>query len=106
MNGWDSWDGRMNWPLEPGWKCEICGTAGSLTWGMTHGVCRCDVCHTQYAMRDHQAEGNPRVTTPICLLKPEFKAAFLELWPIRHCPVDQITDDEWLSRLNEIQAAM
>ena len=88
------WEGMMNWPLDSGWRCEICGEV-ALTWGLRHGVCRCEACHTQYAMRDLWAEGQPMVTTPICLLKPEHKEAFLKLWPVEHRSVDQITNEEW-----------
>lgn len=103
----DYWEGTMNWPIDPDWACEVCGMtpagdvakfvmgAASLTWGLCHGTCRCDLCHVQYTMRDWQAEGKPRVTTPICLLRPEFKVAFIKVWAEHHRPVDQITDAEW-----------
>jgi len=107
----DYWQGVMNWPLDPGWACEICGTkpgegvlryiSPGLTWGLQHGVCRCDVCHTEYTLRDWQTEGHPRVTTPICCLKPEYKIAFIELWAKYHCPVDEVTDQDWKAALEQ-----
>ena len=103
----DYWEGVMSWPIDAGWKCEACGMTppGSsvgpllgepfLTWGFRNGTCRCDVCHVQYTLRDWWTEGNPIVTTPICLLRPEYKAAFIKLWAERQRPVDQITEEEW-----------
>lgn len=102
------WEGVMNWPIDSDWECEVCGMVPprslveflmkrqpSLVWGFVNGTCRCGVCHTQYAMRDYDAEGKPPVTRPICRLKPEYKAAFIKLWAEHHRPVDQITDEEW-----------
>lgn len=101
------WKDAMSWPIDPDWKCEICGMTPPaslidlvmgkpyLTWGLRNGDCRCDACHTQYTMRDWEAEGFSPVTTPICLLKPEYKTAFVKLWEEEHRPVDQITDEEW-----------
>ncbi len=68
---------------------------GGLIWGLRNGDCRCDVCHTQYTMRDWGTEKFTPVTRPICLLKSEYKAAFIKLWAEHHRPVDQITDEEW-----------
>lgn len=102
------WEGAMNWPIDADWECEVCGMVppgslveflmmqhGALVWGLRNGTCRCDVCHVQYTLRDWWTEGNPIVTTPICLLEPKYKAAFIKLWAEHHRPVDQITDEEW-----------
>lgn len=102
------WQGAMNWPIDSDWKCEICGMVppgslveflmmqhGGLVWGLRNGDCRCDVCHTQYTMRDWGTEKFAPVTRPICLLKPEYKVAFVKLWAGHHRPVDKITDEEW-----------
>ena len=87
------WYGMMDWPIEPGWVCETCGEPGWLIWGLVHADCRCDRCHTKYRMRDENRE---RVTTPICQLRPEFKAPAKAAWAKRQVPVDKLTPKQWI----------
>jgi hypothetical protein len=91
----ECWHDMMNWPLTPGWKCEICGYdppwGTGLTWGLVNGVCRCDQCHVEYTMK---REGEV-LTTPFCLLKPEYRAAFERIWAEHQTPVDEVTDAMW-----------
>ncbi|MEN6321714.1 MAG: hypothetical protein ABFD82_23570 [Syntrophaceae bacterium] len=85
------WEGYMNWPLDNGWKCPICG-GRELTWGLVHARCRCNTCHVEYRMRDDE---DNRVDTPICLLKTEYTEPFKKIWTEKQTPVDEVTDDEW-----------
>jgi len=86
------WEGYMDWTLNPAWVCETCGEHTVLQWGLIHAQCRCEQCHTQYIMRD---EDDKVVTTPICLLKPEYKIPAKKLWNKYHKPIDEATDNEW-----------
>lgn len=87
------WQGYMNWPITKGWRCETCGRSSMLIWGMVHGVCRCDNCHTQYGMRD--AEGD-RVLTPISRLKEAFREPARIAWETSESPVDTLTIEQWV----------
>ena len=87
------WRGLMNWPLNPDWKCETCEQQAGLTWGLVHGECRCDQCHTQYTMR--AASGEHRLTVPLSLLREEYKAAAHFLWKQYRLPVDEASDEQW-----------
>ena len=98
----DEWYGPMNWPRDLDWTCEMCGS-NVLTWGFQHARCRCDVCHTEYHMRD--LDTGERVTTPICMLKPEYKAAFKVLWERDGIPIEQVEDADWDVALAKGQAA-
>lgn len=91
------WQGFMNWPLDENWKCEICGSR-RLTWGLVHAQCRCDVCHTQYRMREKEGKV---VTIPICQLKPEYCIPAKLGWSKLKKPVDELSDSEWDSLLEE-----
>ena len=86
------WEGAMGWPLKVDWCCEICGQYEGLTWGMVHGTCRCDMCHTQYRMRN---KGGHVVTTPICDMKSEYYIPAKKLWDKLKVPLDEIPDSEW-----------
>ena len=86
------WQGYMNWEKSPDWKCEICGQNQGLTWGFVHAQCRCNVCHTQYRMRNKDGD---IVTIPICQLKPEYYEAFKILWEKYKRPIEKTTDVEW-----------
>jgi len=44
-------------------------------------------------MRDENRE---RVTTPICQLRPEFKAPAKAAWAERQVPVDKLTPKQWI----------
>ena len=88
----DYWRCPMNWPRDFDWTCEICGS-NMLTWGFQHARCRCDMCHTEYHMRD--LDTGERVTTPICMLKPEYKAAFKMLWARDGIPIGDVADADW-----------
>ena len=97
----DYWKGNMNWPLSPGWVCETCGTLRGLTWGITHGVCRCNDCHTHYSMRDEGADGNPIVDTPISLLKDDYKPLVKSGWEQSKTPISTWDDNTWDSLRKE-----
>ena len=84
------WHGYMDWPLDPNWACEICGHH-VLIWGFVHGVCRCETCHTQYAMR---VDGE-RVETPSCRLKLEYRQPAVWGWARWQKPISEWTDDMW-----------
>jgi len=90
------WSGRMNWPLVANWSCETCGAEvdclRGLTWGFVHATCRCDICHTEYRMRD--PEGNI-VSTPIVNLRSEFKQAAKAAWEKYRISVDDLTPEQW-----------
>lgn len=90
------WQGNMNWPLAPDWKCEICGKNEGLTWGLVHAQCRCNNCHTPYRMRD---EMEIVVNIPICQLKPEYYEAFKTIWEIYHIPIEEVNDEQWQESL-------
>ena len=88
----DYWKGYMNWDLIHGWKCEVCGRNEGLTWGLAHATCRCNVCHSEYRMRNEKDEV---VTKPICQLKPEFfKPAKIGFTKYQK-PIDEFSDEEW-----------
>jgi len=85
------WYGIMDWSLDENWKCEICGNI-DLIWGIQHGTCRCEVCHTQYRMRDEKGK---IVKIPICMLKSEYYDATKELYKKYKTPMSQWTDEQW-----------
>ena len=90
----DYWRGCMNWPVVKGWTCNTCGSnAGYLVWGIVHGVCRCDTCHTQYKMRN--LETGDITDTPIILLKPEYVIPAKAAWETYRKPISELTDTEW-----------
>jgi hypothetical protein len=91
------WSGNMDWPLDAEWKCPICGRR-RLIWGLAHGVCRCDQCHTQYNMR----YGDFHVTAPVCMLTDAYRPAFEHIWQQSAKPADQVTDAEWLAALEAV----
>ena len=96
------WKDVMDWPIDANWECETCNCTcigidniglifSVLTWGLVHGECRCNRCHTQYTMRyDGEVQ-----TTPKCLLKPEYKDAARALWGKYQIPIDEFTDSDW-----------
>jgi len=86
------WQGYMTWPLEKDWKCETCEEYVELIWGLVHGVCRCNRCHTQYTMYDSNKE---IVKIPICLLKEEYKKSACKGWKLYHRPLSEWNDDDW-----------
>ena len=92
------WEGYMNWPLDVDWKCKICDKNQGLEWGLIHAQCRCDVCHTQYRMRD---EKDNVVSLPICQLKPEYFEAAKEGFAILQKPIDEFTDEDWKEALTK-----
>lgn len=87
------WEGNMWWPITEGWKCEICGKNDGLTWGLVHGVCRCNNCHTQYNMRDFDREDNPVMETPICRLKSEYKEPLKLAYQKYQVPITKMSDE-------------
>lgn len=91
----DYWTGTMDWALVADWKCETCGENIGLTWGMVHAQCRCNMCHTQYTMRDPDLQDSPPVKRPICTLKPEYKKPAKKGWIEHQTPISQWDDDAW-----------
>lgn len=87
----DYWRGEMNWPIRADWKCETCGTNSGLTWGLVHGVCRCNTCHTEYCMR---VDGEI-LEVPACDLKPEYAAPAKLGWEKYRVPISEFTDEMW-----------
>ncbi len=103
------WQGGMSWPIEADWVCETCGLGpgmedkgedehavvsmiwGSLTWGLVHGVCRCNRCHTQYNMRPD----GEIVTRPVLMLKPEYVDAAKWAWKEWGQPLSELSDSKW-----------
>jgi len=97
------WKGMMNWPIDPDVTCQTCGKkfaeAGivgtilgtGLTWGLVHGECRCNICHTHYHMRDEDRV----LIRPTCWLKEEYKAAAKAGWEMFGVPIDEFTDEQW-----------
>ena len=94
----DYWRCMMNWPLDSDWKCEVCGQHSPLTWGLTHGHCRCDVCHTQYNMRI----GHDILTRPRCALKPEYLLPAQHGWRKFFIPISEWTDEMWDEAFEEV----
>ena len=88
------WEGQMDWGLDNDWVCEICGQYKGLTWGLIHGICRCNQCHTEYSMRDNAREDRPVVTRPICLLKNEYREPIKLSWEVIHIPISELTDKQ------------
>lgn len=79
----------MNWPLVADWKCPTCGQNEGLEWGLIHAQCRCNVCHTQFRMRDKE---NTITMFPICQLKDEYKEPLRQVYLKYRLPIDEITD--------------
>jgi len=88
----NAWYGFMDWPLDRDWQCETCDERWPLIWGITHGTCRCDKCHTEYRMRD---EGGTVVTRPICRLKEEYRRPARWAWKKWGRPISDLHDLEW-----------
>lgn len=88
------WRGRMDWPIDERWVCETCNEYHGLTWGMVHAECRCNQCHTQYMMRDSD-QARTVLTTPKCLLLPEYKNAARMGWQRYRTPMTEWTDAMW-----------
>ena len=84
----------MDWPVVEGWACSTCGgDRWELIWGLVHGVCRCDMCHTQYKMRDLNT--GEITDTPILLLKPEYIVPARIAFEVYRKPISELTDQEW-----------
>lgn len=86
------WQGNMNWELNKAWKCETCELNAGLTWGLVHGQCRCNSCHTQYRMRD---KDDNMVDTPICNLKKEYREPAKHGWKKLQKPLTEFTAQHW-----------
>ena len=86
------WRGVMSWPIVEGWKCQTCEQPGSFTWGFVNGHCRCDTCHTEYAMKNNL--GNI-ITTPICLLRSEYIEPAKRGWLLYGIPISMWSDEQW-----------
>ena len=92
-----AWHGVMDWPLDANWKCEICGSV-NLLWGLAYGICRCEICHTQYRMRDEQ---DKVVKVPICQLKDKYYQPAKRLYQVLKTPMTQWTDEQWDKAMKE-----
>jgi hypothetical protein len=86
------WRGFMNWPLDRDWKCPTCGER-VLIWGFIHAQCRCDVCHTEFHMRD--LETNDVVNIPILMLKKEYQEPAKLGYEHLKKPISEFSDDDW-----------
>ena len=82
----------MNWPLDEDWVCPICGERAGLTWGFIHGECRCNNCHAEFMMRDHD---NNILTTPMSLVKEEYAEPAKFAWKNWHIPLDMLDNTDW-----------
>lgn len=85
------WQGYMNWPLNPDWKCPICGD-NTLEWGLVHAQCRCFQCHTEFRMRD---KDGVIVDIPIHMIKEEFLQPAIDAYKNLQIPLDDLTDSQW-----------
>lgn len=88
------WKGCMDWPIELGWKCEICGHDGRLEWGLVHAECRCTQCHAVYYMRADD-EKRTVLTIPRCLVNPKYYEAAKKFWEEKQLPIDEVTKEDW-----------
>lgn len=95
------WRGYMNWPLDPQWKCEVCGGL-SLMWGLVHAQCRCTTCHTHYRMRDENGE---EVTTPIWMIRPEYAQVVKEMYKEKPMPIEMMDIQEMHRRIDAREKA-
>ena len=95
-------EGIMNWPLNPDWVCETCGSKQGnlgLTWGLIHSQCRCNTCHTIYWMRNDKQE---IVDIPINGFKDEYKLPAKIGWKLfNHTPTSEWLDDMWDKAIEE-----
>ena len=93
----DYWSGVMNWPLAHPWKCPVCDsntelTFHGLTWGITHGVCRCNQCHTQFSMRDGEGDDRQRTNTPVWLAADKYRETLPAVWQKLRTPMADWTE--------------
>jgi len=80
----------MDWPIDHDWKCEVCDTFSGLTWGFSHGECRCNKCHAIYRMRVNQEI----VTTPKHAYKWDTWVGVLRAgWQKFQKPIGEWTDE-------------
>lgn len=97
------WQGQMNWPIDIDWVCETCGEV-SLTWGLQHGECRCNTCHTLYVMRDFDKSEHPVVTRPISEIKEASKPLLKAGWQKYHTPFDEWNEEQW-TKLEKVRTS-
>ena len=90
------WRGTMNWPLDKGWTCPICGHDW-LIWGFQTGLCRCEKCHVEYSMID---KGRKTVRIPICLYDERTILWCAAYWRAIQTPLDEWTDQDWAEAKN------
>jgi len=88
------WRGMMDWFVDKEWICETCGQNVGLEWGLVHGQCRCNDCHTQYQMRANDKD-RTILTIPKCLLKEEYKIPAKQAWEKYHIPINELTGEQW-----------
>ena len=80
----------MNWPINPEWRCPVCGN-NYLVWGFVYGQCRCDTCHAVFTM----CKGLEILTEPRCLIKPDSLVVFKNIWIESKTKFDEMTDELW-----------
>ena len=93
----DYWRGAMDWPLCHPWECPVCDsntdkTFHGLTWGMVHGVCRCNQCHAEFSMRDGQ-EDSQIIDTPRWLVFDKYREVLPAKWKELRKPLSEWTED-------------
>jgi len=86
------WKGKMDWQLEPSWKCETCGKSVGLTWGLVNGECRCNLCHTPYYMKDK--DGNI-TSVPKNDIIAKYRDEVKALYEKYQRPIEEIPEEEY-----------
>ena len=89
----DYWRGQMDWKLDKGWHCHTCGQNQGLEWGLVHGQCRCNVCHTQYQMRADN-EARTVLTVPRLMIREEYKQLIKQAWEKYQTPLEEMTIED------------
>ena len=86
------WSGIVSWKVDQDWQCQTCGTSAfHLIWGFINGECRCNICHTEYMLRD----GDQILTRPICQLKLEYTEPAKTGWQYFKKGFDEFTNEDW-----------
>ena len=81
----------MNWPLDKDWKCWLCESPFRPQWGLAHGECVCE-CGAWYTMR----KGTTILTTPIPLIKDEYKEVARHLWKEKQTNISDLDAVDWI----------
>ena len=101
----DYFHGVMWWPINADWTCPVCdnqpikGSTGQtlegLTWGVEHGVCRCDKCHAVFLVR----QGETTLDEPLSIYRPEFVKVLRDFWQNCKVRIDEMNDQEFAQAL-------